>query len=271
MHRPFSMNIKYDQTFLAYIDFLGFENLVSKRDPEYIKKILLLSKECSKNNGRYEYEINEIFDSVWFSDLYIRTINLDKHKNLSQRDFLFYEILVLTAYQINAIIQYGVLMRGSVHIGMFYSDYSNKIYFGPALIDAHNDERKKVKFSRITIDKSVIEFYTNPPDWYKSIKEKTDKENDSLTLKNLICLDDDGLYFIDYIGYHLSFGVSNLNNDDNDFLIIHKKLINDELKHNDRIEKYYWLKNYFNRSLLKYKDYLKNFGIDIIERGYFID
>ena len=51
-------------------------------------------------------------------------------------------------------------------------EYSDNVQRAQQALKAYEDEQKKAKVPRIIIDKSVLSFYDNPPQWYKNIKNK---------------------------------------------------------------------------------------------------
>lgn len=253
--------MKYYNAFIAYVDLLGFTKLVEEgnKTVDELNVILFMPAKNSFVHGRSVYEENNISFNFWFSDSYIRSINLETHELCSARNFIDYELKALCHYQIKTLRDHNLIMRGSIRIGDFFSDAEKNIFFGPAYIAAYKDEQEKAKFPRIIIDESVILFYDNPPPWYKGIKEK--KINDdvlSIYESKLVSKDEDGLFFIDYLDYSLRWNISGIE----DLLTKHKIHIIDNLKNNKLIEKYYWMKDYHNRTIQRYKHLLNDYKID---------
>lgn len=85
----------------------------------------------------------------------------------------------------------GFLTRGGVSIGKLI--HNSEYIFGPALVEAYETESKKANFPRIIVNKDVIK---NGLDFRKNINSEKD-ENESIM--NILSMDDDGLYYIDYI------------------------------------------------------------------------
>jgi hypothetical protein len=131
------------------------------------------------------------------------------------------------------LIEKGLLLRGAITIGEMERSYG--VLFGPGLISAYELERDYATYSRIVVHNQLL----------KSIKSKRALQ----VLSDCIRLDDDGLAFVDYLGFMQTV----LNNDCISYHRLvgtHKRLVEKNLRHfhgNARVlSKYLWLRKYHN-------------------------
>jgi hypothetical protein len=149
---------------------------------------------------------------------------------------------------INNLTYKGFLIRGGVTRGPVYTNILNNIIFGPGLITAYELESKIAKEPRVILDSKII----------KICKKYTTGYNERALediLGDVVNLDDDGLYYIDYFK---PFGL--LNKYYVEQILVLRKVIVEGLKEKDKsiINKYIWMKRKFNSFLndrqLKYKN-----------------
>lgn len=177
----------YRQYLVAFIDVLGFSNLVEKsnNDIEYFKKILYTTQiiehfvgnndEKKQSEGR-KTEMTQFSDSLVISRPYN---DIGDFWNL---------IMELDLVQKVIANEVGIMIRGGLTAGLLY--HKGTISFGPAFVDAYHLECKKAKYPRIIIDPKLL---TSTGDFI----------NDTLlnTFINAnLKKDSDGFYFINYLG-----------------------------------------------------------------------
>lgn len=249
-------NTGYTKNLCAFIDILGYKNLVNdseknsnaisiiKKLEEIIGKTITEYIEYSShgNMGPFDYEI--------FSDSIIITtpISLD-YDDYSQsqvkcdtyirylRDKLFELCLILSGIQMQAL-HADIIFRGSISIGNHYR--SQKIMFSKALVNAYTSETKNAIYPRIIIDT----IYQNDALNSKEILESLHRMG--------ILLKDNDCYFVDFIGRMLTFRT--WSPEVTQYSIIElKELIEKNLKIYEINEgskkvfnKYIWLANYYN-------------------------
>src|SRR5260221_14092201 len=116
------------------------------------------------------------------------------------------------------------------------------VLFGPGLISAYELERDHAQYPRIIVDKRLIASLRN-----NSLLRRYSYEREMRLLSNCIRLDDDGLVFIDYLGFMRGALKSDLLSYHN-LVETHKKLIEKNLikfEGNRReLSKYLWLRKY---------------------------
>ena len=131
--------MKYVDGYIAFIDILGFSQLVSdETNGENIKKLFqFIEKYCYLYNTSPELSQNVAF----FSDSIVLASNDIYMLNTS--------IQIAESYLKSEL---GLVFRGGITYGKYY--YEKGVVFGPAVIRAYNLE-KIANYSRILIDNNV--------------------------------------------------------------------------------------------------------------------
>ncbi len=158
--------------YVAFLDILGFKDLVSRemRDGTgvYLDKLLRCHRKCVEIfNGDAELSIVQFSDSVVISKPYDAA---------GFRGF----VNLIAEYQ-RYLLDEELLCRGGVAVNQHFSN--GAFTFSAGLIDAYTVESTAARYPRVVISSDVIDLVC--PD------KKTPIE---------LIKEDDGLYFIDYIG-----------------------------------------------------------------------
>ena len=200
------MEIKYKKAVVTFIDVLGFKEIVKTKSADEIYKILeLFSSEGESNfskmmheiTNEYHAKIPDVFNKmrgklktpptlkiIRFSDSIIR-IRFEESTDEFFRDCVISEINDLSYIQ-RRLMKMGILIRGAVTIGDIHYDEKRNIGFGPGFIRAYELESQLALYPRIILDPSIDKDY---------IKLNNYK------IENIynICVDFDGLLFIDFL------------------------------------------------------------------------
>ena len=202
------------QSFLSFIDILGFSSIVEsdarKLDPKNLEHINDGLNEARKASRGSDIEIIQFSDSIVLSTKLENTLilNILKDSIAIQR----------------SLISRGILTRGGIAFGKHYQD--EKTLYSEALIKAYNLETKRAKFPRIVIDSNLLDWVLNDSDTTaEQIQE----------IHEISLSDKDGEIFLDYLSTDLlecSLGI--LNN------------ANGTIKSANILEKYHWLDSYHN-------------------------
>ncbi len=121
--------LRYRNRWFAYIDLLGFTNLVNSKSieeviPVYSEALRRMRIACDIGTA------NDQLLSSWFSDtfiIYTRSDSLKDFARLESAARIFFELLI-TNY---------IPVRGCISHGKLYSQAKKNIFIGPALIEAH--------------------------------------------------------------------------------------------------------------------------------------
>ncbi|HDS7364943.1 TPA: hypothetical protein QH505_003696, partial [Morganella morganii subsp. morganii] len=131
--------------FVAFIDILGFKNIVEKErlsgyEGEQLNKLFDCHVECEKIFKEHGLDIVQFSDSIVISKAY------DKE---SFHEFVF----SVSEYQ-KLLLRKGFLCRGGIAVNKHYS--LSSFLFSPALIDAYKVESEKAIYPRVVVSEDVI-------------------------------------------------------------------------------------------------------------------
>lgn len=201
------------QYFVAFIDLLGFSNMV-KLDLEapngserFINKLYKIHNDTLTLNS-----MGLPLDLVQFSDSVVLATKYDRNT--------FPQFLnIITKYQYELFCQ-GILSRGGIAYGKHF--YDNGFMFSLGLIEAYKIETSVAKQPRIVISSDLFELlYLNESDCY------------SLP----VLKESDGFYFADYLAHAKPEELQAHSQFINKSLTLYKPPVR---------EKYLWLDEYFH-------------------------
>ena len=163
--------IKYEERLVAFIDILGFKEIVkqSEKDPSKVELIYsvlnyLKNWEISKNwdlklveieedaqkRGLENFDIRGKTNSTSFSDSIVVSVKVDNNVNEMT------STLIVNLANIGAILfEQGILFRGGLTIGNIIHN-ENGTVFGQGLIDAYKLESSSAKYPRIILSDKLI-------------------------------------------------------------------------------------------------------------------
>lgn len=168
--------------FVAYIDILGFTNMVehdflkNPKNPKYITKLY----DIHKLTQSLIQQESENIGFLQFSDSIVLNMEYNKFK-------FEYFINLLSKFQYNLILE-GILCRGGIAYGKHFSD--DNFMFSHGLIEAYKVENEVAVNPKIVISSDLFGLLYPYPD--------------SVDYSNFHLLkDDDGTIFIDYLRNYL--------------------------------------------------------------------
>lgn len=228
---------EYSEKFVAFIDILGFSEIVkrSETDPKWMQTLadalnqtgsleasfMAVQKGTRAEDGELHFTDDT---SVWrtsISDSLVFSTH-DASNNYLYMMLMWIEEVVLR------LLEIGVLCRGGIAKGKFF--HSRATVFGPAMVTAYKLETTVARNPRIILDTSVL-----------SAAERMSK----LQRVPLICKDTDASYF-----NFLAFSIRKP--DGHERLARAKEMLArrfSEAQEIRRLEKITWIPNYFNSSL----------------------
>lgn len=134
---------KYEERIVAFIDILGFKNIVNDDSKcEEIGAILKLPYVIRQENMIKLLKIKGIMITS-ISDSLVFSIKVKEHGAMRKLVML---LLTLTEL---LLTEYGLLIRGSIAIGKVYHD--NEVVYGPGLVKAYELESQNAIYPRIVI------------------------------------------------------------------------------------------------------------------------
>ena len=163
--------IKYERRIVAFIDILGFKEIVKQSEQDTTKIELLYSvldflkdwetsdkwdlkfveiEEDAQKKGVDYFEIRGKTNTTSFSDSIVVSVKVGENVNEMTST-----LVVNLAYIGAILIEKGILFRGGLTIGnILHND--NGTVFGQALIDAYHLETKSAKYPRIVLSDKLI-------------------------------------------------------------------------------------------------------------------
>jgi len=167
--------------YLFYLDILGFKELIKEKSPEVIYNTI---DKCL--NLFYTWErYNELFSPLYFSDTIIFYQTSVEYKSTA-----FLDIYGIAGLIYSKLLSEGIPVRGSITYGDFTvkqdSKGKNSIYFGSALIEAIDLEKKEnwigiiiSNFAYSGIDSNIIDAFLS--------ENVFEKREDGCLLLNPFC------------------------------------------------------------------------------------
>lgn len=217
----------YPEKLVAFLDILGFKELILQDKPKALKSISLIDDRIRHVlNVLYE-NYGKIFSTKLFSDC----ICLSCEYTFENIFYILYELAFIQFYlSINGIFLKGALSRGK--------HFENDIMiFSEGLIRAYELEQAAI-YPRIIIDKELIYQIKEDHQSYFPIYI-------GFTKTDFLIQSPDGRYIVDYLNMLYEEGM-----DQHGELECHKNIIVEQIKDNfsdsNIIGKYQWLSEYHN-------------------------
>lgn len=226
------MKIEYKKQLVAFIDVLGFKNLVCSTDLGPIERYysFLLSNFAE---GAFKRELGYLLISdsiVVFCE--------------DTRDNLFTLIKFIGLLQ-NGLLSKGILVRGAVSRGDLFVDKERNIIVGPGLVNAYSLEAA-ARFPRVIVDRRVVEHHYGSTT--AVIKETYSGSRPNISVQP----HNGGISDFPYIHYGRLLASATSWKPYGEMLALFKR----EFYKNEHIEKFEWLRKYMEFSLAESVDFL---------------
>lgn len=175
--------IKYERRIVAFIDILGFKEIVKQSEQDTTKIELLYSvldflkgwetsdkwdlkfveiEEDAQKKGVDNFDIRGKTNTTSFSDSIVVSVKVNNNVNEMTST-----LVANLAYIGALLVEKGILFRGGLTIGnIIHND--NGTVFGQALIDAYQLETKSAKYPRIVLSDKLTKELNYPIDTKKN-------------------------------------------------------------------------------------------------------
>lgn len=233
----------YENRFIAFIDILGFKNIIDKTlmDQETYKTVLsavnYISGVRKENYEGFLSEYGILKEVSVFSDSIVISYAYDITGGL----FHILMDLVFISFNLTAS---GIFIRGGVTYGELY--HKESVCFGPAMIKAYKLESEEAIYPRIVVDEVAIKYgiiYHGSANTH---------EHEAEYLESLLAKGKDAKYYLDFLSQSQEFDQSY------DYFVVIKKIRNETIKNlkeynNIRkiFKKYKWFAKYYNLTIKK--------------------
>jgi hypothetical protein len=169
----------YSERYVAFVDILGFSNIVraSVSSPDQAEELAKILQRLANRTTSTGISDADDFLGQSFSDCIVLSENATPKG-------LLYLLQTLTFVSLD-LLSNGILVRGGIAKGQLH--HTDKVVFGPALIEAYRLESQIAKFPRIILDR------------YARADFKQNKIGDGVDplIRPEIQLDNDGPPFLD--------------------------------------------------------------------------
>jgi hypothetical protein len=163
--------LKYENRLIAFIDILGFKEIVSSSEKDDSKVEFLYSvlnylkswetseswssqlveiEEDAQKKGVENFDIRDKTNSTAFSDSIVVSVKVENNVNEMAST-----LIVNLAYIGAILFEKGILFRGGLTIGNLIHN-ENGTVFGKGLIDAYQLESNNAKFPRIVLSDKLL-------------------------------------------------------------------------------------------------------------------
>ncbi len=174
---PKLKKVSYEKRIVAFIDILGFKEIVKESESDPSKIDLLYSalhflkvwetsdrwdlklveiEEDAQKKGVDNFDIRGKTNSTSFSDSIVISVKVDDNTNE-----MCSTLIVNLAFIGAVLLEKGILFRGGITIGNIIHR-ENGTVFGQALIDAYLLESKSAKYPRIILSDKLIKELNYP-------------------------------------------------------------------------------------------------------------
>lgn len=191
--------MRFKNTITVFIDILGFRakvNQASKNSSD-LKKLYADLKYMQDFFSDGFIPLKKRWKITHFSDSVV--ISFDY-----QQESEFFTFLDQMMHFLFNLVRRGILCRGGIYEGQLL--HTNKIIFGPGLVNAYELESKVAIYPRVVLSRDILDKVIQFP-----IDHNTSEEEE-IDYQGYITIDSDGLYFVDYINK-----IKSILDDDSDF------------------------------------------------------
>ena len=152
------MESEYKDCYIAFLDLLGFKNLISQKTCADIRKVYEKIDnpfgEMTDGDGVHVMNAEEIKMKVMSDSICF-------YVDATIQNALIGLLALCTVFQAELLnMEEPVLMRGAIVRGKIYAE--NDIMFGPGLTAAYLMEEKNAQYPRIILTKQVLDYEQTP-------------------------------------------------------------------------------------------------------------
>lgn len=147
--------LKYEKSYVAFLDVLGFKKLVYSTKSEDKKKIELYLKTVAQAlETLKQIPSKKEIGSIVISDSIILTVPFGENENENTHNLRQLCISILSIQR--KLVNHDIWIRGAVSCGETYFNEQNNQIVGSAYIDAYLIEENMAKYPRVILDNKMI-------------------------------------------------------------------------------------------------------------------
>lgn len=152
INRTAVRNIEYEESYVAFLDVLGFKQMIQSQNREQINKYFGIVNSAIEYLG--EIESKRDIGSIVISDSVILTVPCDG-SDQDKLDKLRQLCIAVGLIQQNLAVE-GIWLRGAITCGDTYFSSSENQIVGPAYVDAYLLEEQLAINPRVILDSKLI-------------------------------------------------------------------------------------------------------------------
>lgn len=259
------IKIRYVKSFVAFIDVLGFSEIVNDNRPEGIQKLntyfTIINDVITKLRN---IEEKRDIGYITISDSIVLTIPQDCQNKMNNTNNLRQLCIAVGEIQ-SKLARSNIWVRGAISSGDAYFNSKRNQIVGPAYISAYNLENSIAKYPRVIIDSKIVSQlgFHNATEFIKTINTINNRNSRFISWGTtvLFCWEDQIGYprtliprdvplFIDYLCPIVERG-------GDDLLAVIQNIENNIYRDTRLYEKYRWVADY-----LKMRYWLTSDGLD---------
>lgn len=210
------MSKEYTECHIAFIDILGFKNLVMNEQCDYLYNVFQQIRVSSQTRFNLNNELVSAFSKVKH---YVMSDSIILYIEASIKDSFFALVRTCQFLQMSLLtMEAPILVRGGITSGSIFSE--NEIIYGKGLVNSYLLEENTAIYPRIIFTKKTLD---NGRQNYEKIKQAFDslafyKDHDELYSVDFMSLGfiKDLRYVAIYLDHVLSFCQQNIDMETND-------------------------------------------------------
>jgi len=248
-HKTTRGKMKYEKRITVFLDILGFKQIIKATEDnqgndneekiKFLHDTILQIRELLDIDNGHQAKSKQV---TQFSDSVVISFKENEESEV------FYTLSDIQTLVINLALR-GIICRGGISYGKLI--HTDKMIFGPALVEAYETESKAALYPRIILDRTIIDIGKKHHAFHHG---EIDEKKAILKILNK---DTDDMFYIDYF----SKAQSELDDPEYDMPTYIDKLkeiieagIKAGKKSPDIKVKYNWMKNKFNTMVKAYTD-----------------
>ena len=168
------MSICYSKSFVAFLDVLGFSEMVKKNKIEKIEKYFSIVNEAISQIKSIKEKKDIKF--IVISDSVILTIPKENLDSSDNNFFCLRQLCIAIGFIQQKLAEENIWIRGAISFGDTFIDEDNNQIVGPAYIDAYKLEDEIALYPRVILDSRIID--TLHCSYAQELIEKINKKNE---------------------------------------------------------------------------------------------
>ncbi|AUJ70502.1 hypothetical protein [Pseudoalteromonas sp. NC201] len=144
--------IQYEECFVAFLDVLGFQEMLNKNKKEKLEKYFRIVEKEINNLKIANTTIKRNIQSIVISDSIILCVKPNSFEEIQS----LRELCIAIAKIQYELMPENIFLRGAITFGQVHFDMSRHQIVGPAYVKAYKMEEDLAKFPRVILDTKLV-------------------------------------------------------------------------------------------------------------------